>query len=126
MLIVFIIYAIIPIILLLKLGKIIEPKIKKCRILYSIPAILLTGFNIVAGIYLYGTDQWSKLEDPSAFFIPGIFLLITIVIYNLGHKQEKIMQAELAEKAIEKVRYSKKSQGQSQIVIKSTDEIEKL
>ncbi len=128
MLIIFLIYFIIPLIILIKIPVASNKKIKRNRILYAIPAAILTLLNIGYGIYLWQTDQWSILDEPSSLFVPGVLLLFVIIISNIGKKKERILQSELASQAIEDARYAKPLTANMSLIVDSSanEEIEKL
>jgi len=129
MLIIFLIYALIPIFILIRVPKTLDKKIKFCRFRYAIPALVLTIINVSCFIYAQFIGEFTLFEEnPYAFLLPGLSLLLVLIVFNAGKRQEKILQASLTEREIEKVRFQKGSAKRKQIVI-STDrgeEIEKL
>lgn len=128
MIAIFGVYFIVPICIIFTIRGTADKKIKKCRIRYATPAIILTVLNIVGAIYLWQAEKLDLLKEPSSFFIPGIILLFVIIIYNVGKKQERLLQTEIASVAIENARYAKSSSMTQSIIIDSRneEEIEKL
>ncbi len=123
------IYALIPILIIFRIFKVVEKKIRFCRFLYAIPAILLTIVNVSIFVYHYFIAEFTLFDGNSyAFLIPALALLLVLIVYNSGRRQEKILRTELAGQEIENVRFRKGDSLRNQLVITSSesDEIEKL
>lgn len=127
MLIIFLIYAIIPVLIVINIAKTDNKKIRKCRLLYAVPAIILTIVNVIGFLY---NEFYQKInffsENPYAFLLPGLSLLLVLIVYNSGKKQEKMIQIEIASNEIDKVRNSGASQKRHNVIFSKEDEIEKL
>jgi len=127
MLIMFLIYALLPVIIIINITKTDNKKIKKCRFIHSIPAIILTLINISYFIY----DQFYKKitlfqEYNYAFLLPGLSLALVLIIYNSGRKKEKLIQTEIATEEIEKVRNVSSNNKRHDVILTQDEEIEKL
>lgn len=127
MLVMFLIYAIIPVLIVLNIAKTDNKRIRKCRLLYGIPAIILTMINV--GGFLYN-EFYKKIsffsENTYAFLIPGLSLLLVIIVYNSGKKYEKIIQTEIASSEMDRLRNSGTSQKRHSVILSNEEEIEKL
>ena len=127
MLIMFLIYALIPVIIILNITRTDNKKIRKCRFIYGIPAIVLTIINVSLFIY---NEFYKKLElfeeNSLAFLLPGLSLLLVLIIYNSGRKEEKLIQTEITASEIEKVRNIRTVNKRHQVVLSREEEIEKL
>ena len=127
MLMIFLIYNIIQLLIVLNIPKTDNKKIRKCRLLYGIPAIILTIINVVGFLYnqFYQKIDFFR-ENPLAFLIPGLSLLLVLIVYNSGKREEKMIQIEIASDEIDKVRNSRASQKRHSLIFSKEEEIEKL
>jgi len=127
MLIMFLIYALIPVMIILNITKTDNKKIRKYRFIYGIPAIILTIFNVSLFIYNQFYKKITLFDENSfAFLLPGLSLLLVLIIYNSGRKQEKIIQTEIAATEIEKARNIRINNKRHNVVLSYEEEIEKL
>lgn len=127
MLIMFLIYALIPVIIVLNIFKTDNKKIRKCRFIYGIPAIILTIVNVSLFVYDQFYESLTIFEENSfMFLVPGLFLLLVLIIYNSGRREERIIQTEIASSEIEKVRDVGKMNKRHNVILSHEEEIEKL
>lgn len=127
MLVMFLIYALIPVLIVLNIANTDNNKIKRCRLLYGVPAIILTMINIFVFIY----DQFYKKvkffdENSFTFLLPGLSLMLVLIVYNSGRRQEKIIQTEIASNEIERLRNNSVSSKRHDVVLSNEEIIEKL
>lgn len=127
MLIIFLIYALIPMLILINITQTDNKKIKKCRLIYGIPAIILNIINVGGFIWHHFYQKITLFQDNLLFFlIPGLSLLLVLIVYNSGKRKEKIIQTEIASEEIEKVRNNSSSQKKHDVILSGDDIIEKL
>lgn len=124
----FLIYAIIPIVIILQIPITMSKQIFWCRFYHALPAIVLTIINVVGFSYHNFVKPITVFQDnPYFFLVPGLMLAATLIIFNKGKKKERIIQTELTSQEIEKIRFNKNKTKQNQIVIElDEEEIEKL
>lgn len=127
MLIIFLIYALIPVLIAINITRTDNKRIKRCRLIYGIPAIILTIVNVSGFLWHNFYQKITLFQDNSLFFlVPGLSLSLVLIVYNSGKKQEKIIQTEIASSEIDRVRNSGTSQKRHDVILSSDDEIEKL
>ena len=127
MLIIFLIYALIPVLIAINITRTDNKRIKRCRLIYGIPAIILTIVNVSGFLWHNFYQKITLFQHNSLFFlVPGLSLSLVLIVYNSGKKQEKIIQTEIASSEIDKVRNSGTSQKRHNVILSSDDEIEKL
>lgn len=121
------IYALVPVALLLRCFQAIDKRIRACRIRYAIPSLLLTLINIGTFLYHWFVQKVPFFRfDNLTFLLPALALLLVLIIWNAGRRKEKIIQAEITSDEIEKVRFQKWTNHRQQITVTSSDEDELL
>lgn len=129
MLFLFLLYALIPVLILLRIPRTVDKSILWCRFRYAAPAMILTVINVGCFLYHYLVKPLTIFkENPYAFLLPGLLLAVVLIIYNSGRKQEKLLQTEVTSREIERVRFKKSSDQATNIIIQMDDveQIEKL
>lgn len=124
----YLIYLVIPLMIVLNAMEADTSKTKIIRLLYAIPSILMILF--IAVVYLLKfinvIDFMELIEySPELFLVPMLLTLIPIIFYYSGRKHEKYiyvdMAIEEAEVARERRNYNKKI---VDVKIKTDDDIE--
>lgn len=119
-------YSVFPIWILLMIPNVVEKEILISRIKHAIPAFLLTVINISVLIYYWYFEKLPFMKEGTyLFLIPPLFLLLVVIVWNAGRRQEKFIQMDLAGKEIEKVRFQKVA-GSRHIIASTADDVEML
>lgn len=121
------IYGAIPFWIILQVFQTLNKRIRVNRIKHAIPALILAIINISGLCYYwcFGHIPFINWEDKT-YLIPGLALLLVIIIWNSGRKQEKFIQMDITGEEIERVRFRKSSTNRQSLTISSEDEGEML
>ena len=121
------IYGAIPLWILLQVFQVENKRIRKNRIKYAIPSLILTIINITALGYYFCFKHIPFIRwDDNTYLIPGLALLLVIIIWNSGKKQEKFIQMDITGEEIERIRFKKGDSNRHSLTISSEDEDEML
>lgn len=119
-------YSVFPIWVLLMVPQVTEKQIQISRMKHAIPAFLLTLINISVLIYYWYFKKLPFIREGTyLFLIPPLFLLLVVIVWNAGRRQEKFIQMDLAGKEIEKVRFRKGAESRH-VIASSIDDAEML
>ena len=123
MLAIFLIYALLPVIIVIRVPRTTDKRIKKCRLRYAIPAIILTTLNVAYFIYTQFIDEFHVFDESEyAFLLPGLSLALTLIVFNAGLREEKSIHKQLTGEEIEQIRFRKTSTSRTQLSLDLEEE----
>lgn len=119
----YLIYIIIPLMIVINVLKADSKETKKIRLIYAIPSILMILF--IASLYFLqyiDVIDFIKIIDnePKLFLLPMFLSVIPIIFYLSGRKKEKYIYIDMAISDAERAR-DRKNNNVVNIDIKSDD-----
>lgn len=127
MLVMFLIYALIPIIIVLNIFFTDNKKARRCRFVYAIPAIILNIINISFFVYHNFYKKITIFKESRFFFlVPPLLLLLVIIFYHSGKKEERIIKTEIMSLEIDKIKDTRGFNKNYNLVLSYPDDDEKL